>query len=190
MKSENLHKEFTENPDEFKRYHEVREENMSTFNQDEIPHKMIIKTLEKINTKRTKTIVDAGCGLAHISKHFKDDNRFNFINYDHCAVDETITVCDISKMELEDNEADYVILSLALWGSNCEDYLNESYRVLETHGHLLIIDSTKRWSKKNEQNYIEEGMEGIELREMLERVGFKIIKEEINKFCYFICEKI
>ena len=33
-------------------------------------------------------------------------------------------------------------------------------------------------------------MEGIELREMLERVGFKIIKEEINKFCYFICEKI
>ena len=195
MNSENLYNKFKENPELFKKYHEIREEYMSTYNDDEIPIKFIIKELEKINTKKTKTIVDAGCGLAHISKHFtsKNDKRFNFINYDHQASDETIISCNISKMLLDDCEADYVILSMCLsWGSDedKEKYLKESWRVLETQGNLLIIDSTKKWSETNDDNYIEPGMEGIKLKKMLEQNGFKIIKEEIKKFCYFNCIKI
>ena len=195
MNSENLHKNFKENPELFKKYHEIREEHMSTYNDDEIPIKFIIKELEKINTKKTKTIVDAGCGLAHISKHFtsKNDKRFNFINYDHQSSDETIISCNISKMLLDDCEADYVILSMCLsWGydEDKEKYLKESWRVLETQGNLLIIDSTKKWSETNDDNYIEPGMEGIKLKKMLQQNGFKIIKEEIGKYCYFNCIKV
>ena len=89
-----------------------------------------------------------GCGLAKIASHFNHNKRFNFINYDHVSTSENIEVCDISNMPLEDDYVDICIMSFALWGSNCADYIKESYFILETTGVLYIIDSTKRWSEK------------------------------------------
>ena len=39
-------------------------------------------------------------------------------------------------MPLEDNSIDICIMSLALWGSNCEEYIQEALRVLDENGIL------------------------------------------------------
>lgn len=65
------------------------------------------------------------------------------------------------------------------------------HRVLETGGKLYIIDSTKRWSDANDNiGIIEEGSEGCKLRNILVEKRFQIINCNIDKWCYFICEKI
>lgn len=76
-------------------------------------------------------------------------------------------------------------------GTNCEEYITEACRVLESGGKLYIINSTKRWSNANEETgMIEEGTKGNRLRNILVEKSFQIINCDINKFCLFICEKI
>jgi ribosomal RNA-processing protein 8 len=188
--SENLHREFNENPEEWHRYHEISEENEKTFPEDEIPRNRIITELNKINTKRTKSVIDMGCGKAQIADYFRNDKRFKFTNFDHISINDTITPCDISKLPLEDDTVEIAILSLAMWGTNCEEYVKEANRVLETGGKLYIIEPTKRWSKKDETKNVIEGTEGLRLKELLEECGFQIVKQSIEKFCLFHCVKI
>ena len=54
---------------------------------------------------------------------------------------------DIKNTRLEDYSVDIAILSLAMWGSNCKDYLEEAHRILDTGGTLLIAEAYKRWNK-------------------------------------------
>ena len=184
MRSDNLANHFQQNPSDFAEYHRVRDECFKTFEPEDIPCNRVIMELEKIKTKRGgKHVVDMGCGTAKISEHFKDDPRFHFINYDHVAINDTVQVCDISHMQLEDDSVDICIMSLALWGSNCEEYIKEAYRVLETNSTLYIIDSTKRWSEEGTQN-------ATILKEMLETAGFQITTETIDKWCYFKGTKV
>jgi superfamily II DNA or RNA helicase len=188
MRSDTLASHFKGNPEEFTNYHTCRDENLETF--QEKPHEIACKFLESFKTKRQKTVVDMGCGLAKIANHFAGDKRFKFINYDHVSVAQNIEVCDISSMPLDDDTVDICIMCFALWGSNCADYVKQAYRVLETQGSLYLIDSTKRWSDKNTDGYIEEGMEGSRLKILLENTGFKIVNQKIEKFCLFHCVKI
>jgi superfamily II DNA or RNA helicase len=190
MRSDTLATHFKENPEEFAKYHKCRDENLETFSEGEKPHEIACQMLNAFKTKKQKTVVDMGCGLAKIANHFADDLRFKFINYDHVSVAPNIEVCDISSMPLEDDTADICIMCFALWGSNCADYVKQAYRVLETQGSLYIIDSTKRWSEKNTDGYIEEGMEGQRLKILLENSGFKIVNQKTEKFCLFHCVKI
>ena len=131
-----------------------------------------------------------GCGKAQISQYFKDDKRFEFINYDHISSNDTIISCDISKIPLEDNQVDICILSLAMWGSNCEEYIQEASRILESNGLLYIIEPTKRWSEKYENGNIIEGKEASRLKMLLDKNSFTIKKQSIEKFCLFVCVKI
>ena len=188
MNSQNLHKEFNENPELWKTYHEISEENEKTFPEEEIPRNRIIIELNKIKTKRSKIVVDMGCGKAQISKYFKEDKRFTFTNLDHYSSDNTITSCDILNTGLEDDSIEICILSLAMWGSNCREYIMEVYRILETNGILYIIEPTKRWSEQDEQkNIINEP--GIKLKNLLEENNFQINEQYIQKFSLFICRK-
>jgi len=183
MRSDNLFKHFQDVPSDFAEYHRVRDECFQTFEPVDIPCNRIIAELDKIKTKKGgKRVIDMGCGTAKISEHFSKDMRFNFTNYDHVAINETVQVCDISLMPLEDDSVEICIMSLALWGSNCEEYIREALRVLETNGIFYIIDSTKRWS--------EEGMQdGNQLKQMLEKNGFQIQMSVVDKWCYFKCIK-
>ena len=186
MRSDNLAHHFQENPNDFVDYHRVRDECFQTFEAEDIPCNRIILELDKIKTKKGgKQVVDMGCGTASISTNFKDDTRFQFTNYDHVAINNTVQVCDISAMPLEDDSVDICIMSLALWGSNCEEYLKEAYRVLETNGTLYIIDSTKRWSEEDGSQ------DANKLKQMLETNGFQIKEKDtrIDKWCYFKCTK-
>ncbi len=75
-------------------------------------------------------------------------------------------------------------MSLALWGSNCEEYIKEALRVLDSQGTLYIIDSTKRWSEEGAQD-------ARILKQILETNGFQIQSKDtkIDKWCYFKCGK-
>jgi len=187
LSSNNLHNEFKNDEKLWINYHKIAEENEKTFPENEIPRNKIIQELEKIKTKRTKKIVDMGCGKAFISKHFENDIRFEFINYDHISINDKIISCDISKLPLEDDSIEICILCLSMWGSNCKEYIKEAERVLESNGKLYIIEPTKRWSNTDENGLIIE--EGKKLREIIEENRFQIIKEEIKKFVLFECIK-
>jgi hypothetical protein len=189
MRSDNLAQHFKTNRDEFIEYHRVRDENLETFDQQDRPHERIIAELNKIKTRRQKIVVDMGCGLAKISEHFKNDKRFEFINYDHVSTSENIIECDISHMPLEEDSVEICIMSMALWGSNCQEYIREAHRVLETGGKLYVIDSTKRWSNTDENGLIVEGTEGDKLKNILVETKFQIINQCLDKWCMFICEK-
>ena len=124
-----------------------------------------------------------GCGKAQIANHFEKDSRFQFINYDHISSSENIETCDISNTPLEENDVEICILSLAMWGSNCKEYIQESHRILETGGKLYIIEATKRWTEEDE-------LPGNKLKKILEENGFQIVEEKIEKFCMFVCIKV
>ncbi len=196
MNSATLAAHFSANPEEFAAYHRACDENMSTYQPGTQPHEQIIRELDKIKTKKPKLVLDLGCGQAKIARHYgafcagtpaTKDPRFMFINYDHQAIVPEVTPCDITCLPHEDNEADICVLSFALWGSNCLDALREAYRVLASHGVLFVLDSTKRWSDKNPDGYIEPGMEGARLARDLESIGFRIMNKQIDKFCLFVC---
>jgi ubiquinone/menaquinone biosynthesis C-methylase UbiE len=187
LSSNNLHNEFKNDEKLWINYHKIAEENEKTFPENEIPRNKIIQELEKIKTKRTKKIVDMGCGKAFISKHFDNDIRFEFINYDHISINDKIISCDISKLPLEDDSIEICILCLSMWGSNCKEYIKEAERVLESNGKLYIIEPTKRWSSTDENGLITQ--EAKKLREIIEENRFQIIKEEIKKFVLFECIK-
>jgi len=180
LNSENLRTRFNDNPDLWHKYHSISEENEKSFPEDGIPRNRIIQELNKINTKRTRTVVDMGCGKAQISQYFKSDTRFKFINYDHISSNETVISCDISKIPLEDASVEICILSLAMWGSNCKSYLSEACRLLESGGKLYMIEPTKRWTETTNAD---------RLQNLLKESGFQIIQESIEKFCLFECIK-
>jgi hypothetical protein len=189
MRSENMAQYFQENPQEFVEYHRVRDENFQTYDPVDWPYNRIIMELEKIKSNRRRSVVDMGCGTAKISAHFKDDRRFQFTNYDHVAINETIQVCDISHMPLEDNLVDICVMSLCLWGPNKDQSVSEAYRVLDTNGTLYLIDSTMRWSNTDELGNIV-GTAAQKLGELLLETGFKIVSHNVeDKFCMFICVK-
>ena len=190
LKSENLKKEFDDNPELWHKYHTISEENEKSFPNQDIPRNRIIRELDELKYKKTKYVVDMGCGKAQISQYFNNDKRFEFINYDHISSNDTIISCDISKIPLEDNDVDICILSLAMWGSNCEEYIQEASRILESNGLLYIIEPTKRWSDKDENGNIIEGKEGSKLTNLLEKNGFQIKKQSVEKFCLFVCIKV
>jgi superfamily II DNA or RNA helicase len=190
LKSENLNREFKENPNLWHKYHEISETNEQSFPEDEIPRNRVIQELDKIKTKRTKRIVDMGCGKAQIAQYFQQDPRFRFINYDHISSNDTVISCDIANTPLEDETVEICILSLAMWGSNCREYIQEANRILESNGQLYIIEPTKRWSEKDEHGNIIPGKEGSKLIALLEENGFRIARQSVEKFCLFVCNKV
>ena len=131
-----------------------------------------------------------GCGNGQISQYFSEDNRFQFINYDHVSSHNTIISCDISNIPLEEDTVEICILSLAMWGSNCKEYIKEANRILESGGKLYIIEPTKRWSEQDENKNIIEGKEGCKLKSLIEENNFKIVEQSIEKFCLFVYIKL
>ena len=190
MRSDNLHQRFKENPDELFEYHYTAQQNEETYaDQSEIPLNKIISKLEGNKHKKTKTLLDLGCGLIpKIRHHFEGDSRYEVRSFDHLSFDENVEECDISHLPIEDDNVDYVVLSLAMWGSNCEDYVREARRVLDSNGRLYIGEATKRWTPDITEEEPEH-RPAQRLIDLLERNGFNIVESNIAKFSLFTCVK-
>jgi len=74
---------------------------------------------------------------------------------------------------------DVVVLSLAMWGSNCKDYITEANRILEVNGILLIIEPAHRWTKEGPNRLVE----------LLEGNKFTVKDIEEGKFVFIECIK-
>lgn len=147
MSPNNLHNLFKKNPRQWYEYHELRKQSEQNYREEDIPRNRVIKYLEKAKTISNRIILDAGCGLAQISKHFKDYPKFEFKNIDHIACDETVISRDMTDTEFDDNSVDIIIMCLSLWGNlkTCEKYIKEMYRILVADGNLLIVVPANKW---------------------------------------------
>jgi ribosomal RNA-processing protein 8 len=76
---------------------------------------------------------------------------------------------------LEDNSIDIAVFSLALWGTNYEDYFKEAYRVLNYDGLMYIAEPSKSYTQKQRN----------ELVEMLNQNGFTMVGDIENRGKFF-----
>ena len=185
MTSYNIHEYFEQNPEKWKYYHEISKENERSFPTEEIPRNKMIKYLEKLPGKKQKVIADLGCGFAEINKHFKDNPRFKFHNFDHYSHNDLVISRDIHDTQLEDYSVDIVIMSLTMWGSNCNDYILEAYRILDKGGTLLIAEPYKRWNKELNEH----GKPINRLVNLLEENNFTIQEKYEGKFMFIECSR-
>jgi predicted methyltransferase len=65
----------------------------------------------------------------------------------------------------------------------------EAHRILETGGRLYIVEPTKRWWGKDENNVRIAGQEAKKLVDLLEVHGFTIVKRDVQKFSFFVASK-
>jgi ubiquinone/menaquinone biosynthesis C-methylase UbiE len=96
-------------------------------------------------------------------------------SFDHVAINEDVTACDIAHTPIDDAVLDVAIFSLSLMGLNYADYLKEAYRTLRFGGFLKIAEPVTRWSEKRS-----------ELRSAIAVAGFLLVGdiEESNQFFY------
>jgi hypothetical protein len=166
-----FHSEIEKNPKLFFEYHKARRESMSTWN--EIPYEYIAKKIKNKN----RVVADFGCG-ENLLKTCIPDNKV--ISFDHVAIDETVIACDMAHTPLENESIDIAVFSLALWGSNYEDYFTEAYRLLTYDGLMYIAEPSSSYSEE----------ERYELIEKLRQNGFTIVMqgkdmwEDRGKFFY------
>ena len=192
MKSSNLAKHFTEDNGKYwKEYHELVQQNEKTYQEDKIPVNQVIQYLETKKNKKIKKVADLGCGLARIYKHFQNKNhKFTFVNIDHHVPQDQNSYClqgNIKNTELEDEDVDYAVLCLALWGSDCKEYLTEIHRILDIQGELIIVEPSSRWIKEDAQT----DERTNELKILLEKNHFKIKQiQDQEKFMFIVCEKL
>jgi ubiquinone/menaquinone biosynthesis C-methylase UbiE len=186
MNSENLHKEFNENPKEWEEYHKISKQNEESFPEEEIPRNKVITSLKNLPGSKAKVVADLGCGYAEVNEYFEADKRFTFHNLDHVSVNENVVSKDIKNTGLDDFSIDIVILSLAMWGSNCHEYIKEVYRILDIGGTLFISEPYKRWNKDLDEH----GHPINKLVKLLEECNLTIKKNEERKFMFIECMKL
>jgi ubiquinone/menaquinone biosynthesis C-methylase UbiE len=109
-------------------------------------------------------IGDFGCGEAKLAEAVAD--RHTVHNFDHVAGNDDVVACDLAHVPLDDAKLDVAIFSLSLMGANFTDYLREANRTLKLDGQLHIIESTARFTDRNE------------FAKALEGLGFAIVSVE------------
>lgn len=165
--SHRFHTEITEHPEDWFEYHRARHESMQTWN--EIPYEYIASKIKNKN----RVVADFGCG-ENLMKTFIPNNKV--YSFDHIAIDDTVIACDMAHTPLEDESIDIAVFSLALWGSNFEDYFKEAYRLLNYDGLMYIAEPTKSYNEEQRN----------ELVGMLKKNGFTLVGdiESRGKFFY------
>jgi superfamily II DNA or RNA helicase len=160
-RSETMHKEFTKNPESWFRYHALRKERMSEW--DEIPYEYIATKIKNKNRK----VADFGCG-ENLFKNCIPNNEV--ISFDHVAIDSSVIACDMKDVSkwLTNESIDIAVFSLALWGVNYKDYIKEAYRVLSYDGKIYIAEPIKDYPDTESEK---------ELINLITEVGFKIVGE-------------
>jgi ubiquinone/menaquinone biosynthesis C-methylase UbiE len=65
--------------------------------------------------------------------------------FDHVAINDRVTACDMSSVPLESNTLDDAVFCLSLMGANFTDYLREAHRTLKVDGTLHIWEAESRF---------------------------------------------
>ncbi len=164
--SHTTHERFNQNPEEWYLYHTLYRE--ARQNWAEIPYEKIITTLKR---RLDWVVGDFGCGEAKLAEILPN----KVYSFDHIAINEYVTACDIAHTPLEDATLDVAVFSLSLMGLNYEDYLKEAFRSLKYGGLLKIAEPISRWVEKRS-----------ELLSRITKVGFLLVGDvvESDQFLY------
>lgn len=168
LHSSTMHKEFSDNPDLWHRYHALRKSRMEDW--EEIPYEYIAT---KITDKRD-IVADFGCG-ENLMRHKIPNNKV--FAFDHVAIDDSVIACDMRETGLEDETIDVAVFSLALWGANYKDYIVEAHRIMRRRGLIYIAEPSKTYETPEEQQ---------KLIDVLNDCGFQVVGnvENRGKFIY------
>ncbi len=161
--SDTTHKRIQKDPTVFFEYHRNLSEIRKPWG-DFDPCKQIIERIRKFN--KNWQIGDFGCGEAKIMEAFGPDRIHSF---DHYAINEKVTACDMKNVPFDDGKLDVVVFSLSLMGKNWRDYITEARRCLCTRGSMLIAETTRALANKGRLS---------KLREVIQGSGFVIDLDE------------
>ena len=162
--SSQTHQRFRDHPDEWECYHSVYREDRKSW--PVIPYEEAIKWFK---ARPHMVIGDFGCGEALLAANIEN----KVFSFDHVAINEQVTACDMCHTSLDDACLDAAVFSLSLMGSNFVDYLKEAHRCLKLDGHLWIAEPTSR-IKDTEM-----------FRDLLFRLGFDVSRiDEKWKFTF------
>jgi len=153
------HQRLLNDPSEWEEYHRQYREARKIW--PLIPYEEIIKRIEQLSPRHL--IGDFGCGEAKILEKFGNKRVYSF---DHIAINENVTACDLKSIPLTD-KIDIAVFSLSLMGKNWPDYIKEAKRCLHTNGYLFIAETTNSIKGRLSK-----------LKEVLEKQGFDIYNEE------------
>lgn len=165
-RSDNTHDRLSKDPSEWYYYHTLYSEKRKTWS--EIPYMEIAK---KISGRPDWVVGDFGCGENLLSKEITN----KVYAFDHVAIDDTVYACDITNVPIGDGLLDVAVFSLALMGSNYEQYFKEAYRTLKVYGNIFVCEPAAKWEGREE-----------ELKKQIESVGFKCFGtvKNTDKFIY------
>ena len=126
--STSTHKRMLQDPKEWEEYHRQYREARKSWNV--IPYEEIINRIKQLSPRLQ--IGDFGCGEAKVMEAIGSQRVYSF---DHVAINDRVTACDIKKIPLADEALDVAIFSLSLMGKNWHEYIKEAKRCLVTNGY-------------------------------------------------------
>lgn len=164
---------FEEDPKAFQVYHEGFERQVSKWPVN--PVDVIIDSLRSM--PNTTVIADLGCGEAKIARTLTDKKVHSF---DLKALNDQVTVCDMSRLPLYRQTVDVAVFCLSLMGTNLNTFILEANRILKKGGLLKIAEVKSRF--KNIDGF----------PKAMKKFGFQFIqKDDSNKmFVLFDFKKL
>ena len=171
--SRKTHQQLLEDPRSWYAYHEMRNELQKQW---QLVPAHVFATWLADRSDHPRTVADLGCGDAALAKYLNricPRHPHRLLGFDHIAIDEppngcSIEAADISSVPLEDKSVDVAVLSLALWGTNHMEYLQEARRILRVDGLLWLAEPISRVGTDKEA-----------LSDTMHDLGFKLVEFEI-----------
>uniref|UniRef100_L7M0R4 Ribosomal RNA-processing protein 8 n=1 Tax=Rhipicephalus pulchellus TaxID=72859 RepID=L7M0R4_RHIPC len=130
---------FESDPQSFQVYHEGFEQQVSKWPVN--PVDVIIDSLRGM--PKSTVIADLGCGEAKIAREL---TRNKVHSFDIVALNDHVTVCDMSKLPLPSQTVDVAVFCLSLMGTNLNMFVLEANRILKKGGILKIAEVKSRFS--------------------------------------------
>lgn len=98
-------------------------------------------------------VADMGCGEAKLALQVSKlrggpksrKARFKVHSFDLHKANDRITVADMANVPLPDESAHVVVFCLALMGTNLEDFIKESLRILKPRGEIWVAEIKSRF---------------------------------------------
>ncbi|KAH6936821.1 hypothetical protein HPB50_023222 [Hyalomma asiaticum] len=137
--SEDAVQSFESDPQSFQVYHEGFEQQVSKWPVN--PVDVIIESLYSM--PKSTIIADLGCGEAKIAQAL---TRNKVHSFDIVALNEHVTICDMSKLPLPNQTIDVAVFCLSLMGTNLNMFVLEANRILKKGGILKIAEVKSRFS--------------------------------------------
>jgi hypothetical protein len=135
------HGRLRENPDEWRHYHSLYREARKDW--AVVPFEEMAKDLL---VREGYVVGDFGCGEAVLAE--KLGGHCTVHSFDHVAVNDSVSACDMANVPIDDGELDVAVFCLSLMGSNFTDYLKEAHRTLKLDGRLHIYEATSRFTDR------------------------------------------